>query len=65
MARKPRVRKRPTVRVAPRIDAVQSNKEAGTSGGLAALLEKPLPMGLLPSTPCKLTDTFPEELSIV
>jgi phosphatidylglycerol:prolipoprotein diacylglycerol transferase len=39
MARKSAARKRPAAQAAPRIDVVQSNKEAGTSGGLTALLE--------------------------
>src|SRR6266516_5543821 len=39
MTRKAPARRRPAVNAAPRIDVVQSNKEARTSGGLTALLE--------------------------
>src|SRR6266851_5973887 len=40
MARKSAARKRPAVDAAPRSDVVQSNKEARTSGGFTALLER-------------------------
>ena len=39
MARRSAARSRPAVHAAPRIDVVQSDKEARTSGGLTALLE--------------------------
>jgi len=39
MTRKSAARMRPAVHAAPRSAVVQSNKEARTSGGLAALLE--------------------------
>src|SRR5438132_5423381 len=40
MARKSAARRRPAVNAAPRSDVVQSNKEARTSGGFTALLER-------------------------
>src|SRR5216684_8261972 len=39
MARRPAARKRPAVDAAPRIDVVQSDKEALTGGGFTALWE--------------------------
>src|SRR5579884_3892829 len=39
MARRSAARRRPAIHAAPRIDVVQSNKEAPTGDGLAALLE--------------------------
>jgi hypothetical protein len=40
MARRSATRRRPAIHTTPRIDVVQSNKEAPTGGGLAALLER-------------------------
>src|SRR5712692_4842288 len=40
MTRRAPARKRPAVHAAPRIDVVQSDKEAPTGGGFAALLER-------------------------
>src|SRR5713226_1385382 len=40
MTRRAPARRRPAVNAAPRSDVVQSNKEARTSGGFTALLER-------------------------
>src|SRR6266446_274243 len=39
MTRRPAARKRPAVDAAPRVDVVQSDKEALTGGGFTAVLE--------------------------
>ena len=45
MARRPAARKRPAVNAALRSDVVQSDKEARTSGGFTALLERVAQVG--------------------